>query len=73
MGIREFIKQNRAEIDAVIDDQCGQVPATAGCYCPLSGTKHVHQPDPRNDKERHSWILNDEYLYHWAKREGVKI
>lgn len=26
-----------------------------------------------NDKEREAWILNDEGLYRWAKREGVKI
>lgn len=26
-----------------------------------------------NDEERRLWILNDEGLYNWAKREGVKI
>jgi len=26
-----------------------------------------------NDEERRLWILNDEGLYWWAKREGVKI
>jgi len=26
-----------------------------------------------NDEERRQWILNDEGLYNWAKREGVKI
>jgi hypothetical protein len=32
--------------------------------------------DPKfklNDEERRKWILNDEGLYHWARREGVKI
>ena len=26
-----------------------------------------------NDEERRQWILNDEGLYNWAKKEGVKI
>jgi hypothetical protein len=26
-----------------------------------------------NDEERKNWILNDEGLYRWARREGVPI
>jgi hypothetical protein len=26
-----------------------------------------------NDQERRQWILNDEGLYNWARREGVKV
>ena len=26
-----------------------------------------------NDRERRLWILNDEGLYRWARREGVRI
>ena len=26
-----------------------------------------------NDKEREMWILNDEYLYCWARSEGVQL
>lgn len=26
-----------------------------------------------NDEERRQWVLNDEGLYNWARREGVKI
>lgn len=26
-----------------------------------------------NDEERRVWILNDEGLYNWARREGVNI
>lgn len=26
-----------------------------------------------NDEERRKWILNDEGLYLWARREGVQI
>ncbi len=25
------------------------------------------------DKDRQDWILNDESLYNWARRESVKI
>ena len=28
---------------------------------------------PTNDKERRDWVLNDEGLHLWAKREGVRI
>jgi hypothetical protein len=31
-------------------------------------------PDARiNDEERRLWVLNDEGLYLWARREGVPI
>lgn len=26
-----------------------------------------------NDEERRGWILNDEPLYLWARKEGVRI
>ncbi len=26
-----------------------------------------------NDEERRLWVLNDEGLYRWARREGVRI
>ena len=26
-----------------------------------------------NDKDREDWIMNDESLYNWARREGVKV
>ena len=73
MRMREFIRQNRAEIDSIVDAQLGNMPASAGCYCPLSGTDHKHQPDRRNDKERKLWVQNDEGLSCWARREGVSV
>lgn len=28
---------------------------------------------PLSDKERRLWVLNDEQLYNWARKEGVRI
>lgn len=74
MRLREFIRQNRKDIDAYIDERIGFVPATASCYCPKSGTDHRHEPEGRrNDEERRQWILGDEYLYRSARAAGVPI
>lgn len=73
MTMREFIKANRTELDAAIMARVGNVPRTASCYCPLSGTDHKHEGDKPNDAERRLWILNDEGLYRWARSEGVRI
>jgi hypothetical protein len=54
MTLREFIKQNREEIDERIKRAC---PNTSRF----------------NDDERRLWILNDEGLYRWARRSGVRI
>ena len=55
MTMREFIKQNREEIDRCIHS----VPGMEGYRL--------------NDKDRRDWIANDEGLYIWARREGVKV
>ena len=53
MTLKEFMKQNREELDSCI---------------------HRIVPDVRlNDAERRLWILNDEGLYRWARKEGVNI
>jgi hypothetical protein len=26
-----------------------------------------------NDKDRWDWVMNDEYLYNWARRSGVRV
>lgn len=73
MSIREFIRANRTEIDAAINRVLCHVPKEASCYCPKSRTEHDHEPKPLNDDERRQWILNDEGLYNWARREGVNV
>ena len=73
MTLRDFIAENRAELDACIGRALGHVPRSASCYCPLSGTEHQHAAPCLNDKERREWILNDEDLYQWARSSGVRI
>ena len=73
MTLRNFIRQYRHSIDKHIDSIQGHVPASASCWCEKSGTAHWHPPQRRNDEERRQWILNDECLYNWARREGVDI
>lgn len=53
MTMRDFIKENREEIDA--------------------GIRRVAPNAALNDSERRNWILNDEGLYRWARRSGVRI
>ena len=53
MTLKDFIKENREEIDAAIKRVCDNARL--------------------NDEERRLWILNDEGLYLWARREGVRI
>jgi hypothetical protein len=74
MTKREFLRANRTEIDAAINRALNHVPATASCFCPLSGTEHSHDDaKPLNDKERWEWINGDEGLYNWARSEGVNV
>jgi len=73
MTFRNFIRENKTEIDAAINSRLTFVPREAGCYCSKSGTNHHHEAQPLNDEDRREWIINDEYLYGWARSEGVRI
>ena len=74
MTLKEFIRNNRTELDAAIARALDHVPRTASCDCPQSGTDHMHTDDIRlSDEDRRQWILNDEGLYRWARSEGVRI
>ena len=73
MRMRDFISQNRTEIDAAINGVLTFVPRTASCYCHLSGTDRNHEPGRLNNREREQLIANDEGLYNWARREGVNV
>ena len=73
MTMKQFIMQNRAELDEAIDRAMNYVPKEASCNCHLSGTNHTHVSNRRRgDEERRQWVLNDEGLYNWARNEGVR-
>lgn len=55
--LKQFIKDNRHEIDKLIIQKLGD---------PL----HYRY---RNDEERRQWVLNEEGIYNWARSEGVEI
>ncbi len=75
MTLRDFIKTNREEIDKAIARALRFTPKQASCQCPLSGARdHECGPWPNlDDHDRRQWILNDEGLYNWARREGVRL
>jgi hypothetical protein len=58
MTLREFIRENRNELDRAIARAMGRT---------------VEELPYRNDEERRLWVLNDEGLYNWARSEGVRI
>ena len=37
------------------------------------GIRRVCNNGSLNDEDRRMWILNDESLYNWARRSGVRI
>lgn len=55
MTLKDFIKENKEELDVCIRRALG-------------GRKNTI-----NNEDRRQWILNEETLYNWARREGVRI
>lgn len=67
MRVADFIKANRSEIDAAINEVIYRHDGRGG-----RGTV-PDTPPRRNDAERREWVLNDEGLYRWARAEGCRI
>lgn len=63
MRLREFIKQNREEIDRVVHSIQSR-PNTQG---------ERMSPIKLNDKDREEWVMNEEGLYRWARSSGCRI
>jgi hypothetical protein len=61
MNLRQFVRENRAELDAAINAALYRYDGNGG-----KGT--IPDPPPkRNDSERADWVQNDEGLYNWWK------
>jgi hypothetical protein len=73
MSLTQFIQENSSELKQCIGRALGHVPRQASCDCPKSGTDHYHDAPSLTQKDLRDWILNDESLYNWARREGVRI
>ena len=74
MTMREFIKENRAELENAINGALNFVPRTASCSCHRCGTDHYHDGGKKlTASEIRDWVANDEVLYHWARRSGVRV
>ena len=66
MTMKQFIQANRAELDEAINSVLYRWDGNGG-------EGQVPNPPPkRGDEERKMWIVNDEYLYNWARSEGVR-
>jgi hypothetical protein len=74
MTMAQFIKGNRDELEGAIRRARDFAPRTASCDCHQSGTDHYHDDEGSlTVNELRQWILNDESLYTWARRAGVRI
>ena len=74
MKLKQFIIDNRDELQSTIARALNHVPRTASCSCPRSGTDHYHDDAGRLSlSELRDWIMNDESLYDWARRSGCKV
>ena len=67
MTLREFIKENREELDHCINSVMYRHDGRGG-----KGV--VPTPAPKySNADRREWIMNDEGLYRWARSCGVCI
>ena len=65
-SVHRFIRENRAKIDARINETLSLSPGIRGRNFGIKTPKF-------NDNDRHVWLLNNEGLYLWAKAQGIKV
>jgi hypothetical protein len=74
MTMKDFIRNNRTDLEAAITRARDFVPRTASCDCQLSRTDHVHARERALSlSDIREWVVNDEGLYSWARSEGVRV
>lgn len=67
MKLQQFIAAHRGELNQAINAELYRHDGRGG-----RGT--IPTPPPQHSSsEIREWILNDEGLYNWARREGVRI
>jgi hypothetical protein len=67
MKIKDFIEQNRQELNHAINSEIYRHDGNGG-------KGHIPEPEPQHNQEQiKQWIMNDEGLYNWARKEGVRI
>lgn len=64
MTLKDFIKENKEELDIAIYRAMGVWE---------QGTANSNNGYRLNNKERQEWLLNDESLYRWARMYGVRL
>lgn len=67
MRMRDFIRENREELEAAVNGAMYRHDGNGG-----AGTVPTPAPTYTAD-ELEDWIANDEGLYLWARREGVRV
>lgn len=73
MRLQDFIKKNRAQIDKAINAELYRYDGEGKARKTIPEPADPATTAPHDDNFRAQWIMGDEGLFNWARREGVKI